>query len=99
MYPGLFFFAAIPMIISFIMSFSDYSIVKESHFVGLDNYVRLFAGRIPTLQITDCDSHLRSPFRSYIDRICLLIASLLNKSVKGKGLFRTLFICHPSFPL
>ena len=44
---GFLFFAAIPMIISFIMSFSDYSIVKESHFVGIDNYVRLFAGQDP----------------------------------------------------
>ena len=75
------------------MSFSDYSIVKESHFVGIDNYVRLFAGQDPyfykSLTVTVIYVVFSVPTSIVF---AFLIASLLNKSVKGKGLFRTLFL-------
>ena len=97
---GFLFFAAIPMIISFIMSFSNYSIVKESHFVGLDNYVRLFAGQDPyfykSLTVTVIYVVLSVPTSIVF---AFLIASLLNKSVKGKGLFRTLFYLPSIIPI
>lgn len=97
---GFLFFAAIPMIISFIMSFSNYSIVKESHFVGLDNYVRLFAGQDPyfykSLTVTVIYVVLSVPTSIVF---AFLIASLLNKSVKGRDFSEHFFICRPSFPL
>ena len=97
---GFLFFAAIPMIISFIMSFSDYSIVKESHFVGIDNYVRLFAGQDPyfykSLTVTVIYVVFSVPTSIVF---AFLIASLLNKSVKGKGLFRTLFYLPSIIPI
>lgn len=88
------------MIISFIMSFSDYSIVKESHFVGIDNYVRLFAGQDPyfykSLTVTVIYVVFSVPTSIVF---AFLIASLLNKSVKGKGLFRTLFYLPSIIPI
>lgn len=42
---GFLLFTAGPMIISLVMSFTDYSIAKPVSFVGLKNYVDLFSGQ------------------------------------------------------
>ncbi|MGN1368737.1 MAG: carbohydrate ABC transporter permease, partial [Aristaeellaceae bacterium] len=41
---GFLLFTAGPMLGSLFMSFTDYSVAKETSFIGLDNYIALFSG-------------------------------------------------------
>lgn len=97
---GFILFAAIPMITSLVMSFTDYSIVKESHFVGLYNYQRLFSGEDPyfykSLLVTIIYVALSVPSAIIFS---FVIALLLNQDVKCKGLFRTLFYLPSIVPI
>ena len=88
---GFLFFAAIPMIISFIMSFSNYSIVKESHFVGLDNFIALFKNQ----------DFLWSFRNLIIFTVVFLLGTLilgflwawlLERPLKGDGIFRSVYM-------
>lgn len=97
---GFILFAAIPMISSLVMSFTDYSIVKESHFVGIENYRKLFGGADPyfykSLLVTMIYVALSVPSAILFS---FLIALLLNQDVKCKGLFRTIFYLPSIVPI
>ena len=97
---GFIFFAALPMAVSLIMSFSNYSIIKESNFVGLENYIRLFSGLdiyfYKSLFVTILYVALSVP-SSLI--FAFSIAALLNQNVKGKGIFRTVFYLPSIIPV
>lgn len=97
---GFILFAAIPMISSLVMSFTDYSIVKESHFVGMENYQKLFGGADPyfykSLLVTMIYVALSVPSAILFS---FLIALLLNQDVKCKGLFRTIFYLPSIVPI
>lgn len=97
---GFILFAAIPMISSLVMSFTDYSIVKESHFVGIENYRKLIGGADPyfykSLLVTMIYVALSVPSAILFS---FLIALLLNQDVKCKGLFRTIFYLPSIVPI
>lgn len=97
---GFILFAAIPMITSLVMSFTDYSIVKESHFVGMENYQKLFSGADPyfykSLLVTIIYVALSVPSAIIFS---FIIALLLNQDVKGKGIFRTIFYLPSIVPI
>lgn len=97
---GFILFAAIPMISSLVMSFTDYSIVKESHFVGMENYQKLFYGADPyfykSLLVTIIYVALSVPSAILFS---FIIALLLNQDVKGKGIFRTIFYLPSIVPI
>lgn len=89
---GFIFFAALPMIISLYLSFTNYSVDKSPTWVGIVNYKNLFSGNDPyfykSLGVTTYYVLLAVP-TSLI--LAFAVALLLNQNVKAKGLFRTIF--------
>jgi oligogalacturonide transport system permease protein len=80
-----------PFIASFFYSFTDYSIVKSMHFVGLGNFRRaLFDDTMfyISLKATLTYVFFSVPFKL---AFALFIAMLLNMKVKGVGIFRILY--------
>lgn len=97
---GFIFFAALPMVISLYLSFTDYTVSKAPNWVGLSNYVNMFSGADPyfykSLQVTVYYVVLAVP-TSLI--FAFAVALLLNQNVKVKGLFRTLFYVPSIVPV
>ncbi|WP_028544520.1 carbohydrate ABC transporter permease [Paenibacillus taiwanensis] len=80
-----------PLIFSLIISFYDWPIVGEKTFVGLANFKEMFTDDplfYTSLEVTVKFAILFVPLNIII---ALLLAMLLNKNVKGSGLFRTAF--------
>jgi oligogalacturonide transport system permease protein len=100
-YIGLFFimpwligflgFQLYPFISSFVYSFTDYNLFSKSSFVMFDNYIRLFT-RDPDFMLS-----IRTTFMYALMSVpsklifALLVAMLLNKSIKGINFYRTLY--------
>lgn len=94
-------FVFIPLIVTIIFSFTNYSIgSKNILFKGFENYTRMFNGQDvyfwPSVKAT-----LSYVFGSVPLSIMLsfLIAVLLNKNIKGRSLFRGLFFMPVVIPL
>ena len=88
---GFLVFTAAPFFISLYLSFTDYRIVGDIRWVGLENYQQLF---------TEDDVFRRSLGNTFyylvfhVPGVMLLAFSaalLLNQDVKGRPIFRTLF--------
>lgn len=97
---GFLVFTLGPMIASLVLSFTDYAIVKKAIFVGFDNYEKLFSGRDPffykSLLVTTYYVVLSVPVTVIA---AFFIAVLLNQSIKGKAIFRTIFYLPTIVPL
>jgi multiple sugar transport system permease protein len=87
---GALIFTVGPIIVSFYLSLTDFEVVKPPVFRGLDNYVRLFQDKLfwQSLKVTSIYT-----FASVTLGLVLsfLVALLLNQSIRGVGLFRTLY--------
>lgn len=80
-----------PMIATMGISFTDWPVIGQAKWVGLQNYANLFTSDpffIPAVKAT-----LYFAFGSVFVRIIysFLIASLLNQDIRGKALFRTIY--------
>jgi multiple sugar transport system permease protein len=89
---GFVLFTAGPMIASFVLSLTDYSVFKDkTNFIGLDNYWRMFSGEdsffYKSLWVTIYYVLLKVPATIIVS---FAIAMLLNMNVKGRALFRTI---------
>jgi multiple sugar transport system permease protein len=89
---GFLLFTAGPMIASFVLSLTDYSVFKDKvNFIGLNNYLRMFSGEdtyfYKSLWVTFYFVILKVPATIIIS---FAIAILLNMNVKGRALFRTI---------
>lgn len=89
---GFVLFTAGPMLLSLVLSFTDYTIFNsEVQFIGLDHYLRLFSGEdeffYKSLGVTFYFVMLKVPLTILIS---FLIALLLNMNVKGRAFFRTI---------
>ncbi|GAA3192633.1 carbohydrate ABC transporter permease [Dactylosporangium cerinum] len=91
---GLATITAIPMLMSLVLSFTDYDILSdwsELNWVGFDNYQRMFT-EDPTfwhaVQVTVLFAVIATPLKL---AAALGVALLLNKAVRGVGLYRSLF--------
>jgi multiple sugar transport system permease protein len=89
---GFVLFTAGPMIASFVLSLTDYSVFKDKvNFIGLNNYLRMFSGEdaffYKSLWVTFYYVLLKVPATIIIS---FAIAMLLNMNVKGRALFRTI---------
>jgi multiple sugar transport system permease protein len=89
---GFVFFTAGPMIVSFVLSLTDYTIFKDKvNFIGFNNYLRMFSGEdsyfYKSLWVTFYFVLLKVPATIIIS---FGIAMLLNMNVKGRALFRTI---------
>jgi len=97
---GFIIFVLGPMIASGYFSLTDYNIAGSPKWIGFDNYEKLFSGKDPffykSLLVTAIYVFLSVPIQIIV---ALLIAMLLNKDVKGKGIFRTIFYLPTIVPI
>ncbi|KAF1297982.1 ABC transporter permease [Enterococcus sp. JM4C] len=88
---GLLIFTVVPMIASLYLSLTDYNVIADYKFVGLDNYKEIFFDDLffkKSLVITFIFA-IGSTVLTLIS--ALILALLMNSKVKGQGFFRTLF--------
>ncbi|NPV07888.1 MAG: sugar ABC transporter permease [Anaerolineae bacterium] len=88
---GFLFFTIGPMIASFYFSFTDYSLLEPSKWVGLDNYRKLFSADDKfgiSLSVTFRYSLASVPLGMVL---ALTVAMLLNQRVPGMRFYRTAF--------
>ena len=97
---GFFLFTLGPMIVSFGLGFTEYSIASPPQFVGLANYARALTSKDPlfwpSLGRTLLYAGLVVPLSLTGS---LLIALLLNQRLRGTALFRTLFFLPSLVPV
>jgi multiple sugar transport system permease protein len=88
---GFIIFTLGPMIASLIFSFTDYSITKETHFLGIANFVEM-TSKDPrfwiSLRVTLTYAVIAIPVGLVVG---LLLALLLNQNVPAITVWRTLF--------
>lgn len=86
---GLFAFQLYPFLLSFIYSFTDFSILQPMKYVGFDNFIRMFtndAKFITSLKVTFKYVFVSVPAKLIF---ALAVAMLLNMRLKTIGIFRT----------
>lgn len=87
---GLVVFKIYPMIETVVYSFTDYSLMNDPQFIGLENYTTLFQNPKFMTSLTATLKYviLTVPFALMFG---LFIAFILNFKIKGVGLFRTVY--------
>jgi len=98
---GFVLFSVGPMVASFILSFSNYSITKPTSFVGLSNYKELFSG-----QDTFFYNSVKQTFLFAVMNVLVCIGTafaialiLNNKSLKGRSIFKSIFYIPTIIPI
>ena len=96
---GLIVLTAYPIIFSFIVGLSEWDIITPMNFVGLRNYIQMFTkdeligkSLIVTVKYTLMSVPLSNA-------VALIMALLLNTSVKGRSVFRTVFYIPSILPV
>jgi len=88
---GFTLFGVGPILGSFILSFTDYSIFERAHWIGLDNYREAFAAD-PLILKGLWNSLFYTVFAVPLGTTgSMLVAMLLNQRVRGLAVWRTLF--------
>ena len=88
---GFLFFYGFPMIMTFYLSFTQWTLVDEAQWIGLENYVRMFT-RDPVFVSAAKATGLFVLYSLPIKLILgLLLALLLNLKIPGMDYFRTIF--------
>ena len=88
---GFLVFQAYPFLSSAVYSFTDLSMLKEYKFVGLKNFRQIFTrdqNFVQSMKVTVIYVLISVPLKLMF---ALFIAMLLNRKVKGIGLFKTLY--------
>lgn len=88
---GLIFLTLGPMLASLYFSFTDYSILNAPSWVGLDNYKTMFANDklfLISLKVTFLYVFVSVPLKL---TFALAVALLLNKGIRGLGIYRTVY--------
>jgi multiple sugar transport system permease protein len=87
---GLLAFTAYPVLATLYLSFTEYSIIKPPEWIGLENYQTMF-GTDPAFWLAVKNSAtyalISVPLKLVV---ALFLALLLNQSVRGIGIYRTL---------
>lgn len=81
----------LPMLISIYYSFTNFNLLNDAKFIGLNNYIRLFTADDlfwQALKVTFIYVLFLVPLRL---AFALFVAILLNKKHKGLGLYRTIY--------
>ena len=83
-------FKLIPLIVGFVLSFTDWNLLSSPEFIGFQNYIRLFAdptaGKV--FGNTFYYAFLSVPLNLAFS---LLLAMALNQKIKGLSFFRTAY--------
>ena len=88
---GFVFLTAIPMIASFVISFSEWDMLSNPEWIGFDNYKKLFFKdklALHSLNITILFTIVSIPLNILFG---LALAMLLNTSIRGLAIFRTIY--------
>ncbi|NCC07212.1 MAG: sugar ABC transporter permease [Clostridia bacterium] len=89
---GFFCFTLLPFIISFVLSFTDYNILeKETNFIGLANYIKLFTEDrlyLKSLAVTFKFALISVPLRLIF---ALAVAMILNRKTKAIPAYRVMY--------
>lgn len=88
---GFAWFQLYPLVLSFYYSFTDYSVVKATHFVGLKNYITMFTTDkdfFPSLKATFLYTLIAVPAKL---AFALFIAIILNTKGRFVNLYRTMY--------
>lgn len=98
---GFLIFTLGPMLISLVLSFTDYKIVGDMQFVGLDNYKNLFTGKdpyfYPSLKATFIYVAMSVPVNIVFT---FIIAMLLNfQKLRCRSFFRAVFYIPSIVPV
>lgn len=97
---GFILFAAGPMLASLVMSFTNYSVIGKTEFIGLDNYISLFTGETPffykAISVTLYLVVLNVPLGIAAS---FLVALLLNNKVKGWPILRLIYYVPTIVPI
>lgn len=97
---GFIIFVMGPMIASGYFSLTNYTITGTPEWVGFDNYKNLFTNKDPffykSLLVTAIYVFLSVPIQIIAS---LLVAMVLNRDVKGQGIFRTIFYLPTIVPV
>ncbi len=87
---GTFLFIIIPIFYSFGLSFTEWDLLNEIHFVGLSNYKSVFT-EPEFLQILINTVVYAVSTTVFAVLIPLFIASIINNKIKGSELFKTIY--------
>lgn len=82
-------FTIIPIIGSLILMFYDYSVLGETRFIGLENFIRAFQDREFIIAVKN--SVIFVVIVPVIQLLSILLALLVNQRLPGINIFRTLF--------
>jgi multiple sugar transport system permease protein len=96
---GLLLWTILPVIASFLLSFTEYRIVSAPRWVGMENYVRMFTREpdfVQALKVTFNFVIMQLPIGL---GIALTTALLLNTGVKAMTFFRTCFYLPSMVPV
>ena len=87
---GTFIFIIIPIFCSFSLSFTEWDLINDISFVGLENYKAVFLEKEFTqILLNTITFALSTTFFAVI--IPLIIASILNNKIRGAECFKTLY--------
>ncbi len=96
---GFLIFTAGPIIASIILSFCQYDVLHVPNFIGLRNYVNLFVND-PLFYKSLWNTFIITIFNVPLSIIIgLLLAMLLNTSIKGLSVYRTIFYLPSIVPV
>jgi multiple sugar transport system permease protein len=95
---GLLVFNFGPMLYSFVISFTQWDMVTPAKFVGFGNYVELFRDPL-TWQSVKATLYYTALTVPLITVTTFLVAVLLNTSVAGISVFRTIFYIPSIVPI
>lgn len=87
---GLVVFVVGPMLVSLYLSFTDYDFLRPANFLGLENYARMFGDSrfLKSVEVTVVYMVLAVPLQL---AFALLMALLLNRPIRGVGLYQGVF--------
>ena len=88
---GFLTFQLYPFLMSFLYSFTNFSIAKTPIFIGLENYIDMFTRDrhfYQSVKVTLIYALIGVPFKL---AFALLVAVLMNMKIKGINFFRTLY--------
>ncbi|NWG21413.1 MAG: sugar ABC transporter permease [Chloroflexi bacterium] len=87
---GLLLFTLGPMAASLLLSFTEYNIITDPEWIGIDNYVELFNDRLfwQSLRVSAIYSIVSVPLGL---SVALALAILLNHKMRGMLIFRSVY--------
>lgn len=88
---GFLVFTLGPLVLSFVMSFFDWSITGTPKFRGLGNYIEMFTADDQVLKSLSISLKYAAIFVPLNMIIALVLAMLISQPVKGAKFFRTIF--------